>query len=48
MLDNSYDIGANQNPRDEGIVGGSIYDPTVSYAINTVVQLMLRVNLSRI
>ena len=35
LLDNSYDVGPNQNPRDEGVVGGSIYDPTVSYAINT-------------
>jgi hypothetical protein len=35
LLDNSYDTPANANLRDEGIVGGSIWDATVSYDINT-------------
>ncbi len=34
MLDNSYDLPANQNLRDEGIVGGQIWDATVTYAKN--------------
>ena len=34
LLDNSYNVGTNQNPRDQGIAGGGLWDATNTYSKN--------------